>query len=62
MRGFSDPFAWVEQDRIEGREQWWRTLGMVEGAVLLLVAYTVREEGDTEVIRIISARRAKEAL
>jgi uncharacterized protein len=59
MRAFSDPFALVEQDRIEGGEQRWQTLGMVEGVVLLLVAHTVREEGDIEVIRIISARRAE---
>lgn len=59
MRVFFDSFAWVEQDRIEGGEQRWRTLGMVDGVVLLLVAHTVREEGGTEVIRIISARRAE---
>jgi len=32
---------------------------MVEGVVLRLVAHTVREDGDIEVIRIISARRAE---
>jgi len=32
---------------------------MVDGVVLLLVAHTVREEGDIEVIRIIAARRAE---
>jgi uncharacterized DUF497 family protein len=46
MRVFSDPFALSEQDRIEG-------------IVLLLVAHAVRDEGDVEVIRIISARRAE---
>jgi uncharacterized DUF497 family protein len=59
MRAFSDPFALIEQDRLEGGERRWQTLGMVEGVVLLLVAHTVREEGDVEVIRIISARRAE---
>jgi len=59
MRAFFDPFALVEQDRIEGGEQRWQTLGMVEGLVLLLVAHTVREDRDIEVIRIISARRAE---
>ena len=58
MRVFSDPFALSEQDRIEGGERRWQTLGMVEGIVLLLVAHTVRDEGDIDVIRIISARRA----
>ena len=59
MRVFSDPFALTEQDRIEGGEQRWRTLGAVEGVVMLLVAHTVCDDGDTEVIRIISARRAE---
>jgi hypothetical protein len=57
-RVFTDPFALVEQDRIEGGEYRWQTLGMVEGCLLLLVAHTVRDENGTEIIRIISARRA----
>jgi uncharacterized DUF497 family protein len=55
---FEDPDALVEQDRIEGSEYRWQTLGMVGGVLLLLVAHTVRSEGEDEVIRIISARRA----
>lgn len=58
-RVFLDPFALAEQDRIEGGEQRWRTLGLVEGWLLVLVAHTVREDNDVEVIRIISARRAE---
>jgi uncharacterized DUF497 family protein len=62
MRAFADPFALTEQDRIEGGEARWRTLGMVEGRVLLLVAHTFRDEDEErapiEVIRIISARAA----
>jgi len=59
-RVFADPFAVVEQDRIENGEHRWRTLGVVDGALLLLVAHTVRDDEDeTEVIRIISARRAE---
>jgi len=58
-RVFFDPFALVEQDRIEGGERRWRTIGMVEGRVLLLVAHTVGEDDDNEVIRIMSARRAE---
>ena len=57
-RVFTDPFALVKQDRIEGGEYRWQTLGMVEGCLLLLVAHTVRDENGTEIIRIISARRA----
>jgi uncharacterized DUF497 family protein len=59
MRAFSDPFALVEQDRVEGGEQRWQTLGMADGVVLLLVAHTVTDDGDVDVIRIISARRAE---
>ena len=56
---FSDPFAIMKQDRIEGGELRWQTLGRIEGHLVLLVAHTVGEtEDDTEVIRIISARRA----
>ncbi len=59
MRAFSDPFALVEQDRIEGGERRWQTLGMANGVVLLLVGHTVTDDGDVDVIRIISARRAE---
>jgi uncharacterized DUF497 family protein len=56
---FADPFALTEQDRIEQGEYRWQTLGMVEGVTVLLVAHTVRDADDgTEIIRIISARRA----
>jgi uncharacterized DUF497 family protein len=59
-RVFADPFALVKQDRIESGELRWQTLGIVDGYMLLLVAHTVRDDEDgTEVIRIISARRAE---
>jgi uncharacterized DUF497 family protein len=62
MRVFADPFALTVQDRIEGGEQRWQTLGLVEGYLLLLVAHTIRDEDEDgqsmEVIRIISARKA----
>jgi len=58
VRVFADPFALTMQDRIEGGEYRWQTIGSVEGWLLLLVAHTVRDEDDgAEVIRIISARR-----
>lgn len=65
LRVFADPFALSVQDRIEDGEMRWQTLGMVNGVVLILVAHTHRgdEHADppTEVIRIISARRADRA-
>ena len=58
MLVFADPFALVDQDRIEGGELRWQTLGLVAGVVLLLVAHTLRSSGEDEIIRIISARKA----
>ncbi len=57
-RVFADPYALVEQDRIENGEERWQTIGVVEGVLMLMVAHTVREQDDIEVIRIISARHA----
>ncbi len=57
-RVFADPFALACQDRIENGEYRWQTIGLVEGCLILLVAHTVEDENDSEVIRIISARRA----
>jgi uncharacterized protein len=62
LRVFQDPLHVSVQDRIEGGEQRWQTVGAVQGFVILVVAHTVTEEdadgGSVEVIRIISARRA----
>ncbi len=60
VRVFADPFALVRQERVEDGEYRWQTLGVVEGNLLLLVAHTLRDDEDgSEVIRIISARRAE---
>jgi len=61
---FDDPLCRTEQDRIEGGEYRWQTLGMVGGCLLLIVAHTVTvfdaEDGGNsdELVRIISARPA----
>ena len=57
---FVDPFVLTTQDRTEGGEQRWQTLGLVGGCLVLLVAHTVGANDDdgTEIIRIISARKA----
>jgi uncharacterized DUF497 family protein len=57
-RVFLDPLALSHQDRIENGERRWQTLGMVDGCLLLLVAHTVRNKNDSEIIRVISARKA----
>jgi uncharacterized DUF497 family protein len=48
----------VELGRIENGEERWQAIGVVEGVLMLMVAHTVREQDDIEVIRIISARLA----
>jgi uncharacterized protein len=58
MLVFADSYALVMQDRSEQGELRWQTLGLVGGIVPLLVAHTVYNEGEDEVIRIISARKA----
>ena len=58
VRVFADPFALLEHDRSEGGEYRWQTTGLVDTALILLVAHADREEDGIEVIRIISARRA----
>lgn len=51
---FDDPHHLTTQDRDVESEARWRTIGMVNGLHVLLVAHTVSED----VIRIISARKA----
>jgi uncharacterized DUF497 family protein len=58
-RVFADPLAITEFDRLEAGELRWRTIGLVDGVHVLLVAHTYRDEDETEVVRIISARRAE---
>ncbi len=56
---FDDPLHITRQDRIEGGELRWQTIGMAGGVALLLVAHTWREtERGQKHIRIISVRRA----
>jgi len=59
---FLDPRYVSVEDRVEGGERRWQTLGFVRGLLLLMVAHTLKEEEDdgtlVEVIRIISARPA----
>ena len=57
MLVFEDPYALFEQDRIdETGQRRWQALGSAGGIAIVLVAHTVRDEG--EIIRIISARLA----
>ena len=59
MHVFDDAYALFEQDRTdEAGNLRWRALGLVGGVTLLLVAHTVRQKGEHELIRLISVRRA----
>ncbi len=55
---FRDPLHVSVQDRIEGSEHRWQTLGLVQDCLLLLVAHTLRNQEGAEIVRIISARKA----
>jgi hypothetical protein len=55
---FDDPQALSDLEREVAGEDRWKTVGVIGGSVVVVVAYTYREEGDNEVIRIISARKA----
>jgi uncharacterized DUF497 family protein len=53
---FFDPHALFKQDRIVDGEARWKAIGATEDWVILAVAHVTYEEGNYEVIRIISAR------
>ena len=57
---FLDVHQFSIHDRIEGGEPRWQTYGEVSGRVVVMVAHTWSEdESGEEIIRVISARRAK---
>ena len=58
---WSDPLHLVRFDRIDRGEERWHAIGMAFGVVVLLVVHTVMGEGDGELVRIVSARKATKA-
>ena len=58
---FDDLMQFSRIDRIVDGEERWQTFGRVGESTLLLVAHTWNDDGGTESIRIISARRATKA-
>ena len=58
---FDDPLRISMQDRHTNGEERWQTIGMVKGVLMLLVAHTIIDEDECEVIRIISAREVSRA-
>ncbi len=55
---FEDPLHLSLQDRHVRGDERWKTLGLVQGVIVLLVAHTCQEIDGREFIRIISARKA----
>lgn len=55
---FQDPNIYTEQDRFENGEYRWQSIGSVGDYQLLLVAHTFQYDRYTEIVRIISARKA----
>ena len=59
-RVFADVFALTLQDRIVDGERRWQTIGLIDGFLVVLVAHTIIDSDDeSEIIRIISARKAE---
>ena len=59
-RVFADVFALTLQDRIVDGERRWQTIGVIDGFLVVLVAHTIIDSDDeSEIIRIISARKAE---
>ena len=54
---FDDPLQLSEQDRVEGHEYRWQTIGMAQG-ILIMVGHNYVEGLDEDLIQIITARRA----
>lgn len=55
---FADPLRHTEIEGYEHGEIRWRTIGEINGVLVVIVTHTTRDEGETEVFRIITARRA----
>ena len=57
QRVFDDPHQLSEQDRVEGNEYRWQTLGSI-GTVIVTVGHTYEIKDGEEIIRLITARIA----
>jgi len=54
---FFDPLMKREMEGIDHGEIRWRTMGEIKGR-LFVVSHTLEEEGEIEIVRIVSARKA----
>lgn len=55
---FDDPYHVSQLDRVVDGEERWRTMGLIGGLVIVIVAHTYREQNGEETVRIISVRKA----
>jgi uncharacterized protein len=53
---FADPLRLTRQDRVENGETRWQTIDETCRYRIILVAHVTWDEGENEIIRIISAR------
>ena len=60
-RVFDDPSHISIQDRHEGGEERWQTIGLIGPVAIFMIAHTYEEDDGEEVVRIISARKATKA-
>ena len=59
MHVFDDPYALFELDHAdELGELRWHAIGLIGEVAVVLVAHTIRQEAEDEIVRLISARRA----
>jgi uncharacterized DUF497 family protein len=56
VSAFDDPHYVIRQDCFEAEDRW-QIIGMADNWLLLLVVHTIRMDNQTEIFRIISARR-----
>lgn len=54
---FDDPYHVSQLDRVVDGEERWKTMGLIGGLVIVIVAHTYREQNGEETVRIISARK-----
>lgn len=56
---FFDEHGFSEKHQIVDGEQRWRTVGMIDGCVVIFVGHLTHfDDNDVEVVRIITARKA----
>ena len=58
QQDFNDPLFITFVESVKVGEERWHAIGIVDRLVLLVVVHTYRAEGNGEVVRIISCRRA----